>query len=480
MIAIIGTGFAGLGMAIRLRRAGVTDLVILERDARIGGTWRDNTYPGCACDVPSTCYSLSFAPNADWSRTYAPASEIRAYLERLVADHGLGPSLRLGCEVTGGAWRAGRWELDTTGGRLDADVVIGATGPLIEPSVPALPGLDAFDGPAFHSSRWEHEHDLAGKAIAVVGTGASAIQFVPALQPRARSVSVFQRSAPWILPKLDRPTGLAERTALRLPGVDRAVRSVVWGAGELVGIGMHTDPRLLRPLELVARAHLARQVPDRALRARLTPDYRIGCKRILSSNDYLPAVAAPNAAVVTSPIARVEADAVVTADGTRHAADAIVFGTGYRVPVGEALDLLRGPDGRTVREAAGSAPVSAYLGTTFAGFPNLFMLVGPNSGIGHNSLLHMIEAQIEYVLDAVRVMRRDRLASVAVRPDAQRAFNAELQAASDGTVWLDGGCGSWYLDAEGRNTTLWPGSTWSFRRRTRRFDAEHYELEVAA
>jgi cation diffusion facilitator CzcD-associated flavoprotein CzcO len=479
-IVIVGAGFSGLGTAACLRRAGVEDFVILERARRVGGTWRDNTYPNCACDVPSALYSFSFAPNPSWSRVYAPASEIQAYLLRLVEDHDLESHIRYDHELLGGHWddEQARWQLRTNRGTLRAAVVIAATGPLIEPSIPELRGLDSFAGESFHSSRWRHDIDLRGRRVAVVGTGASAVQFLPSVQRRAAHLTLFQRTAPWVLPKLDWSTGMVQRTLLRLSPVERLLRVTVYGLSELYGLGLFVDQRFLAPMEAIGRAHLARQVSDPELRSILTPRFRLGCKRILFSNTYYPALAADNASVVTEAIREVNPNGIVTADGKEHALDTIIFGTGFRIPTGPAIDKLVGRHGKTVADSGPAGDVEAHLGTTFSGFPNLFMIVGPNTGLGHNSLLYMIESQIAYVVDAVRTMRRRQIDAVDVRPDAQAAFNEYVQRASRGTVWLDGGCKSWYLNGDGKNTTLWPRTTFEYRRRTRHFDAKSYALRA--
>jgi cation diffusion facilitator CzcD-associated flavoprotein CzcO len=481
-IAIVGAGFSGIGMAIRLKQEGIEDFVILERAARIGGTWRDNSYPGCACDIPSNLYSLSFAPNPSWTRMYSPAGEIWDYLERLVAEYGLERHLRLECELVDGEWddELAAWRLETSDGPLTANVVISATGLLIEPSLPELPGLDSFQGPAFHSARWDHEADLGGRRVAVIGTGASAIQFIPHLQREAARLTLFQRTAPWVLPKLDRETGAFERRLFaRLPLAQRALRGGLYGFAELVGLGLFAQPRLLAPAEALGRRQLARQVPDPGLRAKLTPTFRLGCKRILFSNDYYPALTQGNVDVVTDAIAEVRPQSIVTADGSEHELDAIVYGTGFDFPSGPLYNRLRGRGGVTLAHERGREDIEAHLGTTFAGFPNAFAIVGPNTGLGSNSLLVMIEAQIGYTLDAIKTIRRERLAAVEVRRDAQDSFNARVQRDSQGTVWLAGGCDSWYLNSAGKNTTLWPRSTLAYRWATRRFDAASYDLRPA-
>jgi cation diffusion facilitator CzcD-associated flavoprotein CzcO len=476
-VLIIGTGFAGLGMAIRLKQAGIHDFTVLERAGDVGGTWRDNTYPGAACDVPSHLYSFSFAPNPDWSRSFSPQAEIQDYLRRTATDFGVRPHIRFHHEVLDAAWddTARRWRVRTNAGAFEADVLISATGALSDPQIPELPGLERFEGTVFHSARWRHDHDLTGKRVAVVGTGASAIQFVPQIQPRVGHLTVFQRTPPWILPRWDRAFRPAERWAFRhLPLVQRLARAgIYWGREQMVA-GFVMAPNLMRVAERLARRHLERSVPDPVLRAKLMPDYRIGCKRILISNDYLPSLTQPNVDLVAAGLAEVRERSVVAADGSEHEVDTIIFGTGFHVTDIPVADRITGPGGLTLKEHWAEG-MKAYKGTAVAGFPNLFLLVGPNTGLGHSSQVFMIESQIAYVLDAVRHLHRTSHV-VEVRHDAESDWDDGVQRAMGRTVWTTGGCASWYLDDRGRNTTLWPGSTWRFRRHTARFDASAYRV----
>ena len=480
-IAIIGAGFSGLGMAIRLRRQGIEDFVVLERHEDVGGTWWANTYPGCACDVPSHLYSFSFAPNPDWSQTYSPQPEIRSYLQRLAAEHDLYRSIRLGTTVEEAEWDdgAGRWAVRTSEGTVSARVLIAGMGPLTEPSIPDLPGLDRFQGTVFHSARWDHDHDLTGERVASVGTGASAIQYVPAIQPRVSRLHVFQRSAPWVLPHTNRRISSAERRLYRaVPALQKAVRAGVYAGRELYVLGFAKNPRLMRVAEAIARRHMRAQVSDPELLEQVTPDYAIGCKRILPSNRWYPALAKPNVELVPQAIAEVRERSIVCADGSEREVDTIIFGTGFHVtdmPIGH---WVRGRGGKKLIDAWDGSP-RAHLGSTIAGFPNLFVLLGPNTGLGHSSMVYMIESQINHVLDALRVMRERGAAVAEVTPEAQDAYNRELDAKLEGTVW-NSGCASWYIDASGRNATLWPDWTWRFRRRSRRFDPAHHELRPAA
>ncbi|MBX5441163.1 MAG: NAD(P)/FAD-dependent oxidoreductase [Solirubrobacteraceae bacterium] len=476
-VVIVGCGFGGIAAAVRLREAGFADVAILEKADDVGGTWRENTYPGIACDVPSHLYSLSFAPNPAWSRTYSEGGEIWAYLRDVARRHGLYERTRFGCELLEAAWDedARRWRLRTTQGPLTADAVVSATGPLHEPAIPDLPGLETFAGTAFHSARWDHGHDLAGRRVAVVGTGASAIQFVPRIQPRVAHLTVFQRTPPWVLPRTDRPLRPWEQRLYRaVPAAQRAMREAIFWARELLVVPF-LHPRLAGWVERAARAHLARQVRDPQLRAKLTPGYRIGCKRILLSNDWYPALTRDNVEVVTDAIAEVRPHAIVTADGREHPVDTIVFGTGFHVTDLPIAERVVGRGGRRLADVWGGSP-QAHLGTIVHGFPNLFLLLGPNTGLGHNSVVYMEEAQAGLVVAALRHLRATGAAALEPRPEAQAAYVAEMDARSRGTVWTSGGCRSWYLDATGRNSTLWPGSSFAFARRLARLRPEELAL----
>ncbi|MEU3631647.1 flavin-containing monooxygenase [Streptomyces fradiae] len=481
-VAVIGSGFGGLGAAVRLRREGITDFVVLERSDAVGGTWRDNSYPGCACDVPSHLYSFSFAPNPDWPRTFSGQPHIRAYLEHVTDTFGLRPHLRLNHEVLSARWDAGalRWEIATSRGALTADVVVSATGPLSDPRIPDVPGLDGFreaGGKVFHSARWDHDYDLTGKRVAMIGTGASAIQIVPAIQPKTSRLTLFQRTPPWVMPRVDRAVTGAERWLHRqLPFTGKARRGLLWGIRELQVGAFTKRPEALGLVEALARANMHRAIKDPALRARLTPTYRIGCKRILLSNDYYPALARPNVDVVAAGLAEVRGRTAVGADGSEAEVDAIVFGTGFHVTDMPIADRVVGADGVTLAEAWKDG-MEALRGATAAGFPNWMTIIGPNTGLGNSSMILMIESQLNYLADYMR--RLDLLGegrALTPRPAAVAAWNRRVQARMERTVWKSGGCDSWYLDANGRNTTLWPGTTSEFRRETRSVDLGEYEI----
>ncbi|MBT2383142.1 NAD(P)/FAD-dependent oxidoreductase [Streptomyces sp. ISL-11] len=478
-VAVIGSGFGGLGAAVRLRREGVTDFVVLERAGSVGGTWRDNTYPGCRCDVPSHLYSFSFAPNPEWPRNFSGQPHIRAYLERVADTFGLRPHLRFHSEVHSARWDAERllWELDTASGPLTADVVVSATGPLSEPKVPDVPGLADFPGKVFHSARWDHDYDLRGKRVAVIGTGASAAQIVPAVQPDVRHLTLFQRTPPWVLPRADRRITAAEQWLHAKAPLTRVLRrQLLWAIRELQVSAFTKHPELLGLLESLARSHLRKAVKDPALLAELTPDYRIGCKRILLSNDYYPALARPNVDVVSSGLAEVRGSTLVAADGREAEADAIVFGTGFRVTDMPIAERVTGAGGTTLAEEWKDG-MAALRGTSAAGFPNFLTIIGPNTGLGNSSMILIIEAQLNYLADFMRQL--DTLggrAALDARPSAVGVWNRGLQTRMRRTVWNTGGCDSWYLDAEGRNTVVWPGTTSEFRKVTRRVDLTEYQV----
>jgi len=475
-VAIVGAGFSGLAMGAALQDAGIDDFVILERAGDIGGTWRDNAYPGCACDVPSHLYSFSFAPNPDWSSTFSPQAEIQAYLRKVARERGLFAKTRLDCELQRASWDAHsqRWVLQTSQGTIAARVLVAAAGPLSSPSVPKVPGLERFTGTVFHSAAWNHEHDLSGERVAVVGTGASSIQFVPQIQPAVAKLYVFQRTPPWIMPRRARRLTRLERALYRRsPAAQRAMRDGIYWARELYAI-----PLIRASLSPITRrmglANIRRHVHDPALRERITPAYAPGCKRVLISSDYLPSLSKPNVEVVAGGVEEVRQRSVVTSAGLEIAVDTIIFGTGFHVTDVPIAACIIGASGETLRDAWAGG-MEAYLGTAVAGFPNLFFLLGPNTGLGHTSVVLMAEWQAAYVAQAVVHMRRRGLAELEVRRPAQAVWNRQVQRRMRNTVWLAGGCSSWYLDSHGRNTTLWPDFTFRFRTAVRRFQPQDYD-----
>ena len=474
-IAIIGAGFAGLGMAIRLRQSGIDDFQILERSQDLGGTWRDNSYPGCAVDVQSHLYSYSFAPNPDWSHVYSPQEEIWAYIRRCAEEHDVTSRIRFGHEVVGAVWDDERqvWSIETSAGDLEAQVLISGMGPLSHPALPNIPGIETFAGTRFHSARWNHEHDLSGERVAVIGTGCSAAQLIPEIQPRVQRLLVFQRTPAWTIPRMNRQITRLERSLFRrLPALQRIARGRQYLWREALAF-MLQKPGRIRAFEAMMRLRLRRQVPDPKLRAKLTPSYRIGCKRMVVSDDYHPALTQANVDVVTDGIREVRPHSIVTADGAEHPVDTIILATGFGIM--QVADPLRGSDGVALAERW-KPRREAYLGTTVAGYPNYFMLVGPNTATGHTSVLLYAEAQIDYIIQCLRHLERNGVRSIDVHPAVQTQFNDGLREKLKGTIWTAGGCQSWYLDADGGTSALWPGYTWQFRRALSRFDADDYSV----
>jgi len=476
-VAIVGSGFSGMGMAIRLKQEGRRDFVVLERAHEVGGTWHYNTYPGCACDVPSHLYSLSFAPNPGWSETYSRQPEIHDYLRRCAGEFGIRPHIRFGHTVERADWNEDgrRWEVRTQRGTFSARVLVAGMGPLAEPRIPDLPGLDDFEGATFHSARWDHDWDPKGRRVASIGTGASAIQYVPEIQPEVERLHVFQRTPPWVFPHNNRPIRQWER---RLYGrsklAQRLMRGGIYAGREVAVLGFVKNPKLMRVAERMARRHMEKQISDPELLEKVTPDYTIGCKRILPSNGWYPALDQPNVELVTAGVKEVRRSSIVDQDGVEREVDAIIFGTGFQVTDMPVAKQVRGRDGRTLDELWKGSP-RAHYGTAIAGYPNFFMLLGPNTGLGHSSMVYMIESQVAHVMEALRVMDGRAADTVEVRAEALRSFNEEIEQQLDGTVW-NTGCASWYLDDTGRNSTLWPDWTWRFRQRTGRFDPADYRL----
>lgn len=477
-IAVIGAGFGGIGLAIKLREAGFEDFVVLERSSELGGTWRDNTYPGCACDVPSHLYSYSFAPNPDWSRTYGQQPEILDYLRTVAERHDVVAHVRFDTEVVDASWVEGsrNWRIETNSGVLHADLLISAAGVYGDARYPDLPGLDTFEGKAFHSLHWDHDHDLTGERVAVLGTGASAVQFVPEIQPKVDRLLVFQRSAPWIIPRLDRTTSRIERALLRkLPILGKAMRGGYYTGIEGFGLVGFVNKGFRHPYEFLGRMQLLRQVHDSTLRARLTPDYMIGCKRAIFSDDYLPALAQDNVDVIDDAIAEIRPRSIVTRDGVEHKVDTIIYGTGFVVPPA-VYGRIHGSDGQSIGDLYAERPQS-YLGAAVAGFPNFFSTLGPFGAVGNQSAIYMIECQIRYIVDALVTMRDEKLDRVEVRAEAQEAFLDEVDERSAGTVWLTGGCSTtYYRTADGKNAGLYPSWSFEYRDRTSRFDRDAYDL----
>jgi len=476
-VVIVGTGFSGLGMAIQLRKEGRDDFVILEKAHDVGGTWRDNSYPGCACDIPSHMYSFSFEQNPDWSRAYSPQPEIWRYMREVADKHDLRRFVRFGQEMTGARWdvEENRWHVATRGGdEFVAGALVAGVGALHLPQIPELPGIEKFAGPAFHSARWRHDVDLKGKKVAVIGTGASAVQFVPKLAPEVGELTLFQRTPPWIMPKADHEMSGRTRALFKaFPPAQRAYRNVLYWLLEARAIGFNGQSWLMKVGQRLAKRNIDRAITDPALRRKVTPDYTMGCKRVLISNDYYPALARDNVEVVTDGVREVRERSVVDAAGVEHEADVIVYGTGFHVT--DAFDDLEivGREGRNLGKEWATEGMRTHLGITVAGFPNLFFLLGPNTGLGHNSVVFMIEAQISYVAEALRLARGR---AIEPKPEVQERFNGDIQRKLAKGIWTRGGCKSWYLDAKGVNRTIWPGFTWRYWLDTRKVRREDFLL----
>jgi cation diffusion facilitator CzcD-associated flavoprotein CzcO len=478
-VVIVGAGFSGLAAGILLRRAGLDSFTIVEKSDGVGGTWRANTYPGAACDVQSHLYSFSFEPNPSWSRSYGPQREILAYLELCAAKYGLYEHCRFDTAVTGADFdeARGMWTVHTTRGDLPARALVMGNGALHLPAYPDIPGLSDFRGKTFHSARWDHDYDLRNKRVAVIGTGASAIQFVPQIAPQVTKLDLFQRTPPWILPKPDREMSSRERWLMeRVPGVHWARRTgLYWRLESRAYPLIHDAPRISALGERIAKKFIAKQIADPALRAKVTPDYRLGCKRVLLSNDYYPALTRPNVELLTDGIASIEPSGIRTKGGELREADAIILGTGFRVADYLSPVRIVGRQGRELNDEW-RARLSSYLGITVSGFPNLFLLMGPGTGLGHNSMIFMIEAQARYAAQSIASLAKSGVAFMDVRAEAQRAFTDELERKNASTVWASG-CSSWYRTPNGGLVT-WPGFTFDYWRRTRRVEWCDYELRA--
>lgn len=479
-VIIVGAGLSGIAAAVKLREAGITDLLLLEKSDRVGGTWRDNTYPGCAVDIPSAVYSFSFDPNPDWSRVFVGQEEILSYIERAVAKYGLTNLLRGGTELLTADWRTDRkqWLLTTTDGEFTAQHVIFATGLLHEPKLPPIPGLEGFDGPAFHSARWDPEVDLSGKRVAVVGTGCSAVQIVPAIQPQAAAVYVFQRTASWVLPRPDVAIpNFVRRRFQHAPWLLRVVRALFDTALSVTAFMMR-DVRRARLLNPVARWALRRQVCDPRLRAAVTPSFTVGCKRLIMSNDYYPALCADNVKLIPHALAEVRNGQAVDAEGGEYSVDVIVLASGFELRNPPIAARIRGRDGRLLSETWTSESPRAYRGTTVPNVPNGYFLLGPNI-VMYNSLLTLAEWQISYIIGAVRSEQERDIGALEVRSETFEIFNRSLGSKSVNSTYDSGGCSSFYIDENGRNFVTYPWSAKKLRRSLKHFDSENYWAPAA-
>ncbi|HET6153195.1 MAG TPA: NAD(P)/FAD-dependent oxidoreductase [Marmoricola sp.] len=482
-VLVIGAGFAGLGTAIKLDEAGQSDFVVVDKGDSVGGTWRDNTYPGAACDVPSQLYSFSFAPNPNWSRSFSPQPEIHAYLQDVAQRSGVLDRFFFGVTVQDASWDETDlvWTVVTSAGTVLADVVISGSGGLSEPKLPEINGIESYAGQVFHTARWDHSVDLTGKRVAIIGTGASAIQVIPEIATKVAHLDVYQRTAPWVMPRHDRAYTGVEKVGFRfVPGLQKLYRTAIYWGRETYVPGFTKIPWMLTPAKSMAVGNIKKGVSDPALQAKVTPDFQIGCKRILISNTYYPALAQDNVDVVTDRIAEITPTGVVTADGTARDVDVLIVATGFYTTDQPIAHHIKGREGRTLGDVWAESGMRSYKGTTTTGFPNLFQIVGANTGLGHSSMVFIIESQIAYIVSALQQMGADRIGAVEPTQAAQDSWSDDMHRRMQPTVWSTGGCASWYLDEHGRNTTLWPRTTFAFRNLTRTFDIDQYETTPRA
>lgn len=479
-VAVLGAGFAGIGAAIRFKQAGITDFVVLEKASEIGGVWRENTYPGCACDVPSALYSYSFAPNPHWSRMFAEQAEIKAYIKDTAERYGVMPFVELNHEMLETTWdnKQKHWIVKTNAGVFFARFVVMACGPMHEPVYPDIKGLKTFKGMTFHSAGWRHDYDLQGKRVAVIGTGASAIQFVPKIQPQVGKLTLIQRTPQWVLPKLDQALPKVAQTLFKhVPFTQQTLRGGVYGIFETLN-GSMQHPQLMKKIQRLALYNLNRAVPDEELRNKLMPDFIIGCKRILQSNDWYPALVQPNVDVVRSGIREIKGNTIITSDGGTHEVDAIILATGFEISAPQVLNRVRGRSGKTIAELWQGSP-EGYMGTMTADCPNGFLMFGPNLAVSSSAFI-IIEAQLNYIVDALKQVRAQKIKTIEVDPENQQEFNLKVQDALQDSVWNTGGCQSYFIDANGRNSTIWPWSTFEMRHQLRHFDLSQYIVDEAS
>lgn len=477
-VIIIGTGFGGIALAVSLQKAGINDFTLFERATEVGGTWRDNTYPGCACDVASNLYSFSFAQNPNWSQTHSNQPEIFEYLKKVAQDFNLYSHIKFNHELVNATWdkKSGVWSVATNQGAFTCDLLVTAVGPFGEAVIPPFSGADSFKGKSFHTLYWNHEYDFQNKKVAIIGTGATAIQIVPELQTQVKHLSVFQRTPSHVLPRINIPTSAAKRIAARhIPFFQQSIRSLWYAAYEgLVGLPQFVDPRFLVPYEAAARYHLYKQVKDKDMRDKLSPRYRFGCKRPVFSSTYFPALQQPNVELCCDGIQEIKEHSIVDTLGVEHEVDAIIYATGYKVPhqIGEKLV---GSNGKSLAAFFEGRPRS-YMGTSVAGFPNFFMMLGPFSAAGNQSAVYMLESQARYITKAVLAMRHQNLKQVDVREDVLSAFSNEIQQRSLKTTWVSGGCTSYFQNEEGGNNGLWPNWSFMHRWKSREFDVHKYNV----
>ncbi len=476
-VAIIGTGFSGMGMAIRLQQSGRSNFTIFEKASDVGGCWRDNTYPGCCCDIPSHLYSFSFEQRADWSRKYPSQNEIHQYLKSCADKYHLLPKIQFNSDVVEIRYRDQDklWMLSMASGeKVLAKFVIAGKGPLHIPSLPAIDGLESFDGEVFHSSQWDHSFDLKGKRVAVVGTGASAIQFIPQIAPKVNQLHVLQRSPGWMLPRPDRAIRSWEKYLYKkIPSLLNLYRKYQFWTHEMRVIAFREGTRLHQKTVKMAEQYMRSQVSDPEVQEKLLPDFSLGCKRMLISNDYYETFNRDNVELIASGIDRVDGNKVIAADGSSREVDAIIFGTGFEAADPIAPKTIYGPADTDLFDRWDDEGAQAYKGVSVSGLPNFFFLVGPNSGLGHNSMILMIEAQIQYILDCFEYMDSHELEQWEVQRSAQDSYNQAIQGDVDESIWSSG-CRSWYINKKGRNTTVWPGFVYQYQREMKRLEVSAY------
>jgi len=476
---IVGAGFSGIGTSIALSRAGLRH-ILLEKATSVGGTWRENTYPGCACDVPSALYSFSYAPYPDWDRVFARQPQIRQYIRNVADTFKVTPRIRFQTELVRAQWQTEcqRWRVETTHGAYHAHTLILAAGPLHLPQVPELPGREQFTGVCFHSARWRHDHNLRGRRVAVIGTGASAIQFVPEIQPQVAHLTVFQRTAPWVLPKPDHGIPALEKALFRhFPMAQRALRGTLYAGLELLQLAQRR-PAVMRQIQKIGVRHLEAAVRDPERRRQLLPNFTLGCKRLLLSNRWYPALSQANVTLVPHGVQALRSTGPVDGDGQIYDVDTIIYATGFEVTRPPISKRVFGANARSLDATWAGSP-SGYLGTTVAGFPNLFTMIGPNLGNGHTSATILIEAQANYIAQACTFLA-SKGGSIEVPEQRQKHWNMQVQKALQGTVWNAGGCASFYLDEHGRNSTIYPWTTVDLRRRLARFRPQDYRKNSPA
>lgn len=478
---IVGAGISGIAAAIRLQKVGYTNFKIIEKASRVGGTWRENTYPGCGCDVPSALYSYSFAPSAKWSHLFARQPEILNYLEEVSENFNIKPLIQFDTSLEDARWDESRhlWVLETNQGQYLAKTVICATGPITEPQTPKLDGLETFTGEMFHSAKWNHDYDLTGKRIAVIGTGASAIQFVPQIQPKAKELYVFQRTAPWVLPKPDMNLNDWGKSIIaKYPAIQQTWRNSVAQSLNAINFGLR-NPVALKPLNVIGKQLLKLQVKDPVLRKNVTPGFTVGCKRILFANNYYPALQAPNTHLIPHGLVKVEGNTVIAANGERHEVDVIIWGTGFEVshpPIGKKI---HNDKGQRLSELWKDSSPEAYLGTNLENVPNAFLMLGPNVLV-YDSFIGLAEAQLDYIVDGLQQIKAQGISKLTIKPTVLRHHNQEVQKHLQTTVFNSGGCKSYYLDANGRNFAAWPWSLATLKQRLSKLNLQDYDVSYAA